>query len=99
MRVYTFSQARQQLASLLNQAAREGQVRIRRRDGQMFALQPVRRARSPLDVPAVATDITTDEIVRFVRESRRPWGVAPRRARTRQAARRRRRSRPPEPGA
>ncbi|HEY7677992.1 MAG TPA: hypothetical protein VIG69_13025, partial [Candidatus Methylomirabilis sp.] len=85
MRVYTFSQARQQLASLLNQAAREGQVRIRRRDGQMFSLQPVRRARSPLDVPAVATDITTDEIVRFVRESRRSWGVAPRRARTQEA--------------
>jgi prevent-host-death family protein len=48
MKVYTYSEARQRLASLLDQARREGQVRIRRRDGQMFVLQPVTAPRSPL---------------------------------------------------
>jgi hypothetical protein len=35
MNVYTYSEARQNLASLLDQAAREGEVRIQRKDGQV----------------------------------------------------------------
>jgi hypothetical protein len=34
MRVYTYSEARQNLADLLDQAAEEGEVRIRRCDGE-----------------------------------------------------------------
>jgi len=37
MKIYTYSQARQQLASLLDQVVREGSVRIRRRDGPSSA--------------------------------------------------------------
>jgi hypothetical protein len=74
--VFTFSEARQRLASLLDQAAREGEVRIRRRDGQEFAIRPVKRKGSPLDVPGVDLGLTRDEIVAFVREGRErelPW--------------------------
>ena len=39
MRVYTYSEARQNLASLLDIAQRDGAVRIRRKDGQSFVLQ------------------------------------------------------------
>jgi len=39
MRVYSCSQARQNLASLLDQAATEGEVRIKRKDGQMFVVK------------------------------------------------------------
>jgi len=71
MKVYTYSQARQQLASLLNQARREGEVRIRRRDGQLFAVQPLaKRSRSPLDVPGVNVRATTADVIAAVRESR-----------------------------
>ena len=70
MTVYTFSEARQRFASLLEQARREGAVQIRRRDGQTFVVQPQRRDRSPLDVPGIKTDITTDEIVDIIREMR-----------------------------
>ena len=73
MKVYTYSQARQRLASLLNQARREGEVRIRRRDGQEFVLQPARGAgpsESPLDVPGVAAAATTKDILAAIRESR-----------------------------
>jgi len=36
MMEYSYSEARQKLASLLEQAAKEGEVRIRRKDGQIF---------------------------------------------------------------
>ena len=45
MRVYTYSEARQNLASLLDIAQRDGAVRIRRKDGQSFVLQPEVRKR------------------------------------------------------
>ena len=35
MKVYTYSEARQRLASVLDAAQRDGAVRIRRRDGQL----------------------------------------------------------------
>jgi hypothetical protein len=70
MKVYTYSEARQNLASVLEAARREGAVRIRRRDGQVFLLKPDVAARSPLDVGGIDVDVTTEEIVAFVREGR-----------------------------
>lgn len=70
MQVFTYSEARQRLAALLNQAADEGEVRIRRRDGQEFAIRPVKTGRSPLDVPGIKLDLTAEEIVAAVREGR-----------------------------
>jgi antitoxin Phd len=75
VRIYTFSQARQQLATVLDEASREGEVQIRRRDGRSFVVQPVVEAGSPLDVPAVSTALTTAEILALVREGRRPRRV------------------------
>ena len=72
MKTYTFSQARQKLATLLDEASREGEVRIRRRDGNSFVVQPLVEGTSPLDVPAVASDLTTAGIIKLVREGRRP---------------------------
>jgi hypothetical protein len=76
MKVYTYTEARQRLASLLERAKKEGGVRIRRRNGQLFVLKPERPAGSPLDVKGIDLGVTTDEIVAFIRESRktRPRG-------------------------
>jgi prevent-host-death family protein len=71
MKVYTFSDARQQLSEVLNRANREGEVEIRRRDGQAFVVRPAVRAGSPLDVPAVPSGLSRRDIVSLVRESRR----------------------------
>lgn len=71
MKEYTFSEARQRLASLLDRARREGAVRIRRRDGQKFILQPEKQSRSPLDVPGLDLDIKRDEVLEIIRSSRR----------------------------
>ncbi len=71
MKVYTYSEARQRFADVLRQAALDGEVRIRRRDGQVFTLRPNSPAGSPLDVPGVATDVSGREIVGWVRAGRR----------------------------
>jgi antitoxin Phd len=71
MRVYSYSEARQRLSELLNRARREGEVQIRRRDGQRFVVRPSEGTGSPLDVPGVDTDLSRREIVGLVRESRR----------------------------
>ena len=70
MTVYTFSEARQKFASLLERARREGAVRVKRRDGQVFLIQPEKSRRSPLDVPMVDAEFSTEEVVGIVREMR-----------------------------
>lgn len=70
-KVYTYSEARQRLAAVLEEARRTGAVRIRRRDGQVFELRPEQSEDSPLDVPGVNLGITRDEITAYVRKGRR----------------------------
>ena len=70
MKVYTYSEARQQLASVLDAAQQDGAVRIRRRDGRTFVLQLETSTGSPLDVEGVDLGISTSDIVSLVRESR-----------------------------
>ncbi len=71
MRTYTYSEARRKLASLLDRAAEEGEVRIKRRDGQTFVIKPDEGKGSPLDVEDVDLGVTTEEIVKIVQEGRR----------------------------
>lgn len=69
--VYTYSEARQNLASLLEKAIREGEVRIRRKDGQIFVITPEETGGSPLDVKGIELDLTQEEIVEFIHEGRK----------------------------
>lgn len=71
MNVYTYSKARQNLASLLEQAVEEGEVRIKRKDGRIFVIKPEAAKDSPLDVEGVNLGISTDEIIRFIHEGRK----------------------------
>ena len=71
MRVYSYSEARQQFAELLNRASREGEVEIRRRDGHVFVVRPTTRSGSPLNVPGIDAGLSRAEIIDLVRESRR----------------------------
>lgn len=70
MNVYTFSEARQKLAAVLEEAQHKGAVRIKRRDGSEFEIAPVRSQRSPLDVQGVDLGLSAEEIVSVVRETR-----------------------------
>jgi len=69
--VYTYSEARQNFASLLEQAVREGEVRIRRKDGQIFIIIPEATQGSPLDVEGIDLGLTAEEIVEFIHEGRK----------------------------
>ena len=70
MQVFSYSEARQKLATVLKQAESTGKVIIRRKDGRTFALVPEKIASSPLDVPMINAKVTTDEIVDIIREGR-----------------------------
>ena len=74
MRTYTYSEARQRLAAVLDQARREGCVQIRRQDGSVFVVQPVVPDRSPLDVPGVRSRLRRGELVALVRSERQRSG-------------------------
>ena len=74
MQVYTYSEARQQLASVLDAAQRDGALRICRRDGRTFLLQPEVSTRSPLDVEGVDLGISASDIVSLIREERSRYG-------------------------
>jgi hypothetical protein len=70
MKVYTFSEARQNFAAVLDLVELEGAVRITRRDGRAFVVRAAQQSESPLAVPGHRLNLDRDEIVAAVRESR-----------------------------
>jgi hypothetical protein len=70
MKVYTYSEARQQLARVLDEAKARGETRIKRQDGTEFTIRPVQSKASPLDVEGVKTGATMDDILQAIREGR-----------------------------
>ena len=66
----TYSETQENLSALLERAREEGEVRIRRTDGEVFVLKPEKPKRSALDVAGIDLEISTKEIVEFVREER-----------------------------
>ncbi len=69
MTVFTLEEAEDRLTTVLEKATLDGEVGIKGREGRLFVLKPERR-RSPLEVEGVDVDISRDEIVSIVRESR-----------------------------
>lgn len=86
MVIYTCSEARQKLASVLDEAESKGKVLIRRKDGRTFALVPEQMPTSPLDVPSIKTDISTQELISVIREGRRKVKTSASRQRAKQRA-------------
>ncbi len=70
MREYSFTEARQHFASILDEAKREGVVCIKKRDGEAFYIKPAISKKSPLDVKGVDLNISSSEIVDIIREGR-----------------------------
>jgi hypothetical protein len=70
MTVFTFSNARQNFASLLDTASKTGEVLIKRQDGRVYSLRQKTVKRSPLEVKGINTKITTQELINIIRESR-----------------------------
>jgi len=70
MRVYTYSEARQNLSELLALAEKE-EIVIQRRDGKAFVVNFKPKATSPFDVSGINTKATTKDILDAVSESRK----------------------------
>lgn len=68
--IYTYSEARQNLSTVLDEAEQKGEAIIVRRNGVEFIVKPIKQRRSPLDVPCIKANITVSEIVNIVREGR-----------------------------
>ena len=71
MKVYTYSEARQNLSALLNTAQLE-EVVIERKDGSAFSITPLKKSqKSPFNIAGVKTQVKTKDILDAIRESRR----------------------------
>lgn len=66
----TYLETQENLSVLLERASEEGEVRIKRTDGQVFILKPEKNKRSALDIAGIDLGVSTEEIVEFVREGR-----------------------------
>lgn len=76
--MHTYHEDQQQsLSFLLEQAEQEGEVRIQRADGQIFILKPESAKRSALDVPSIKLNVSTEEIIEFIREGREKERIVP----------------------
>ncbi len=75
MKSYTFSEARQHFAAVLEAARRDGAVRIQRRDGQSFVLRPEPSTTSPLDIAGITPEqsINRDDIVTSIQDGRQRY--------------------------
>ena len=70
MREYSFTEARQSFAAILDEAKKEGVVCIKKRDGETFYLKPAPPGKSPLDVKGVDLGLSCAEIVDVIRKGR-----------------------------
>jgi hypothetical protein len=70
MKIFTYSEARQNLAKLLLMAQDE-EIEIRRKDGSIFSLTAKKsQKKSPFDITGINTKATTQDILDVVIESR-----------------------------
>ena len=70
MTVYTYSEARQNFASVLDKAGKVGEVLIKRKDGTIFVIKPITKNDSPLDVKGIDLILSRNEIVELLHEVR-----------------------------
>ena len=72
MKSYSYSEARGNFATVLDEAERDGAVEIRRRDGTVFRILPLRKSKaSPLDIRGVELRISAADLVAIMREGRK----------------------------
>ncbi len=70
MKVFTYSEARQHLAEVLELAESEGAVRIRRRDGRSFKVSLERETSSPLEGIGVRAPVGLENLLSALEETR-----------------------------
>jgi hypothetical protein len=71
MKIYTYSEAREKLSSILEESKTQ-EVVIKRRKGDMYTIvpKPTRPRRSPFDVPGLNKSISRQAILEAISELR-----------------------------
>jgi GGDEF domain-containing protein len=69
MKVYSYSEARQRFAEILNMA-REEDVIIKRRGGEAFTIAFKKVSQSPFSITGIKTKATTKDILQAIKDSR-----------------------------
>ncbi|MCR4940385.1 MAG: type II toxin-antitoxin system Phd/YefM family antitoxin [Treponemataceae bacterium] len=70
MLVVTYSEARQNFATILDKSKNEGAVLVKRADGSVFRITPEASAASPFEGIKTLFDIKHQDIMQALRESR-----------------------------
>ncbi|OIP38587.1 hypothetical protein AUJ95_06525 [Candidatus Desantisbacteria bacterium CG2_30_40_21] len=70
MAIYTYSNANQNIDLLLEEVVKEGEARIKSKDGQIFVIRPGQKIDSPLNIEGINLGISTNEIIQSIHESR-----------------------------
>ena len=70
MRVMTYSEARQNFASVLDRSEAEGAVLVKRADGSMFRISPETKNKSPFEGIKTLCNLKKIDILNALRETR-----------------------------
>ena len=70
MNTYTYSEARQKFATILDKAKKDGKVLIKRKDGSVFKIKSLVPNKSPLDVKGIKINLNKEEIIDILKEVR-----------------------------
>ena len=70
--VYNYENAKQSFDTVLQQADTDGEVKIRK-DSKLYLVKPVPAKTSPLDVAGIDMNITTQDILSCIQESRKSF--------------------------
>lgn len=70
MKIYTYSEARERLAEILN-IAREEDVMIQGRGGEVFTIALKKKSCSPFAIPGIKTQASTKDLLQAIKDSRK----------------------------
>ena len=70
MLIVTYSEARQNFASILDASKKDGSVVIKRADGSSFRITPENEKKSPFDGIKTLANIKKEDILSALRETR-----------------------------
>lgn len=71
MEIFSYSTARQKLSYLLDVAFNIGEVKLKDKNGNLFSIKPEIIKSSPLDVEDIGLNLTREEIIESISESRK----------------------------
>jgi hypothetical protein len=72
MKIYNYTEAQSNLSAVLNTALMQDVI-VKEQNGRKFKIVPIKENtdRSPFDVSGINTDVTTEELVEILKQSRK----------------------------